>query len=61
MRASLAAGLQGVYASATQFYGREQEILERGRVIWSDVPAEIRGVVFEDAFIQGTRHLRNNT
>ena len=61
MHAFLAAGFQHGYTSTIQLYGWALEILDRGRLIWSDVPAEIRGVVFEDTFIRGIRHQRNNT
>ena len=44
MRAFLAAGFQHDYTSTIQLYGWALEILERGRLIWSDVPAEIRGL-----------------
>ena len=43
--------------AATQYYMNVIDLLNRGRRIWSDVPKETRGSVFEETFIMGVRLL----
>ena len=58
-RAFLSYALSRDFSAAFRFYNDALEILERGRQIWKDVPADVRGEIFEDHFIRRVQLLLN--
>lgn len=51
-------GLRNNIDAAMEFYNSAVEVLEWGRQVWRDEPKENRGVVFENSFVRGVKHLR---
>lgn len=55
MRAFLSGNMRRDWTGAEQFYRNAIEVIERGRIIWSDVEKEDRGSIFEISFLFGVK------
>ncbi|KAK0224664.1 hypothetical protein EDD85DRAFT_959370 [Armillaria nabsnona] len=57
LRGQIEGALDGNVVSENEYYSRCLEVVEWGRELWKDVPASVRGEVFDESFIRGLRNL----
>ncbi|KJA14493.1 hypothetical protein HYPSUDRAFT_49121 [Hypholoma sublateritium FD-334 SS-4] len=48
----------GKHQAAVEYYTRAVEVLDWGQLMWRDVPAIDRGVIFEKTFIRGAKRMQ---
>ncbi|KAK0461592.1 hypothetical protein IW261DRAFT_1629269 [Armillaria novae-zelandiae] len=57
LRGKIEGTFDGNVVSQSEYYVRCLEVVEWGRELWKDVPASMRGDVFDEFFIRGLRNL----